>query len=72
MRKALVDASNPRTTSLNLLGIERGRIAQVSLNVITRMSNDEPLLMDRMSEEDPIMERLRHEGLNNLHDNIER
>ena len=25
-----------------------------------------------MFEEDPIMERLRHEGLNNLHDNIER
>ena len=36
------------------------------------MSNDEPLLMDRMSKEDPIMERLRHEGLNNLHDNLER
>ena len=37
MRRAPVDASNPRTTSLNLLGIERGRIAQVSLNAITRM-----------------------------------
>ena len=30
------------------------------------------LLMDRMFEEDPIMERLRHEGLHNLHDNIDR
>ena len=28
-----------------------------------RMSNDEPLLMDRMFDEDPTMERLRHEGL---------
>ena len=37
MRRAPVDASNPRTTSLNLLGIERGWIAQVSLNAITRM-----------------------------------
>ena len=37
-----------------------------------RMLNDESLLMDCMFEEDPIMERLRHEGLNNLHDNIER
>ena len=37
MRRAPVDASNPRTTSLNLLGIERGCIAQVSLNAITRM-----------------------------------
>ena len=37
MRRAPIDASNPRTTSLNLLGIERGRIAQVSLNAITRM-----------------------------------
>ena len=36
------------------------------------MSNDEPMLMDRMFNEDPIMERLRHEGLNNLHDHIER
>ena len=34
------------------------------------MSVDEPLLMDRMFEEDPIMERLRNEGLNNLHDDI--
>ena len=30
-------ASSPRTISLNLLGIERGCIAQVSLNAITRM-----------------------------------
>ena len=37
-----------------------------------RMTNDRSLLMDRMFEEDPVMERLRHEGLNNLHDNIER
>ena len=36
------------------------------------MSNDEPLLMDRMSEEDPAMERLRHEGLHNFHDDLER
>ena len=36
------------------------------------MSNDEPLLMDRMFNEDPAMERLRHEVLHNLHDNIER
>ena len=41
MRQALVDASNPRTTSLNLLGIERGRIAQVSLNAITCMQAKE-------------------------------
>ena len=33
-----------------------------------RMSVDESLLMDRMFEEDPVMERLRYEGLNNLHD----
>ena len=37
MRRAPVDASNPRTTSLNLFGIKRGHIAQVSLNAITRM-----------------------------------
>ena len=37
MRRAPVNASNPRMTSLNLLGIEHGRIAQVSLNAITRM-----------------------------------
>ena len=37
-----------------------------------QMTNDGSLLMDHMFEEDPIMERLRHEGLNNLHDNIER
>ena len=37
MRRAPVDASNPRMTSLNLLGIEHGRIAQVFLNAITRM-----------------------------------
>ena len=37
MRRAPIDASNPRTTSLKLLGIKRGRIAQVSLNAITRM-----------------------------------
>ena len=37
MRRAPIDASNPRTTSLNLLGIECRRIAQVSLNAITRM-----------------------------------
>ena len=37
MRRAPIDASNLRTTSLNLLGIERGCIAEVSLNVITRM-----------------------------------
>ena len=36
------------------------------------MSNDKPLLMDRMFEEDPIMERLRHEGLHNPHDNLDR
>ena len=35
MRRAPIEASNPRTTSLNLLGIERGRIAQVSLNAFT-------------------------------------
>ena len=37
MQRAHVEASNPRTTSLNLLGIECGCIAQVSLNAITRM-----------------------------------
>ena len=37
MRRAPVDALNPRTTSLNLLGIEHERIAQGSLNAITRM-----------------------------------
>ena len=37
MRRAPMDATNPNTTSLNLLGIERGCIAQVSLNAITRM-----------------------------------
>ena len=37
-----------------------------------RMSNDEPLLMDRMFDEDPAMKRLRREGLHNLHDNLER
>ena len=37
-----------------------------------RMLNDEPLLMDHMFEEDPAIERLRHEGLHNLHDNLER
>ena len=36
------------------------------------MTNDGSLLMDRMFEEDPIMGRLRHEGLHNFHDNIER
>ena len=36
------------------------------------MSNDEPLLMDRMFDEDPAMERLRHEGLHNPYDNLER
>ena len=37
-----------------------------------RMSNDEPLLMDCIFEEDPAMERLRREDLHNLHDNLER
>ena len=37
MWTAPVDASNPRMTSLNLLGIECGRIAQVSLNAITHI-----------------------------------
>ena len=37
-----------------------------------RMSNDEPLLMNCIFEEDPIMDHLRHEGPNNIHDNIER
>ena len=37
MRRAPVDASSPKTTSLNLLGIECGHIAQVSLNAMTRM-----------------------------------
>ena len=37
MRRALVDASNPKTTSLNFLGIECGCITQVSLNAITCM-----------------------------------
>ena len=36
------------------------------------MSNDEPLLMDCMFDEDPAMERLRHEGLHNPHDNLDR
>ena len=36
------------------------------------MSNDKPLLMDRMFDEDSAMERLRHEGLHNLHDNLDR
>ena len=35
-------------------------------------SNESSLLMDHMFEEDSIMERLRHEGLNNLHDNMDR
>ena len=37
IKKAHVDASNPKMTILNLLGIECGRIAQVSLNAITHM-----------------------------------
>ena len=37
-----------------------------------RFSIDNPLLMDRMFEEDPVMEWLRHKGLNNLHDDIGR
>lgn len=37
MRKARVDAANLKTISLNLLGIEHGRIAQVSLYAITCM-----------------------------------
>ena len=37
-----------------------------------RLSIDSPLLMDQMFEEDPVMELLRHEGLNNLHDDMER
>ena len=36
------------------------------------MSNEEPLLMDRMFDEDPAMERLRHEGLHNPHDNLDK
>ena len=36
------------------------------------MSNDEPLLMDRMFDEDPAMERLQREGLHHLHDHLER
>ena len=34
--------------------------------------SDEPLLIDRMFEEDPAMERLQCEGLHNLHDSMER
>ena len=37
MCKAPIGASNPRIMSLNLLGIEHGCIAQVSINVITHM-----------------------------------
>ena len=37
MWRAPIDASNPRTTSLNLLGIKHGCIAQVSINAITLM-----------------------------------
>ena len=37
MRREPIDASNPKTTSLNLLGIESECIAQVSLNAITCM-----------------------------------
>ena len=36
------------------------------------LSNESPLLMDHMFEEDPIVERLRYEGLNNIHDNMDR
>ena len=36
------------------------------------MSNDEPLLMDRMFDEDPAMECLRHDGLQHPHDNLDR
>ena len=36
------------------------------------MSNDKPLLMDRMFDEDPAMERLRYEGLHNPHDNLDK
>ena len=37
-----------------------------------RMSVDDSLLMDRMFEEDQVIEQLRYEGLNNLHDDIGR
>ena len=37
MRRAPVDAANRKTTSLNLLEIEHGHIAQVSLNTIMHM-----------------------------------
>ena len=37
MRRTPVHASNPKMTSLNLLGIEHECIALVSLNAITRM-----------------------------------
>ena len=37
-----------------------------------RMTNDGSLLMDRMFEEDPAMERLQREGLHNLHDHMKR
>lgn len=37
MQRHVVPAVDHKTTSLNLLGIERGRIAQVSLNAITRL-----------------------------------
>ena len=36
------------------------------------LSSDNPLLMDRMFEEDLIMERLRHQCPNNPHDDMER
>ena len=37
MRRAPMDVANPKTTSLNLMGIEHGCILQVLLNTITCM-----------------------------------
>ena len=36
------------------------------------LSNESSLLMDCMFKKDLVMEQLRHEGLNNLNDNMDR
>ena len=37
IRRLTTPVRDPKTTSLNLLGIERGRIAHITLNTITRL-----------------------------------
>ena len=70
--KALVDIKIPKHQNYPM---HRALVKVPSIRAEVneeRMSNDKPLHLDCMFEEDPIMERLRHEGLNNLHDDIER